>query len=183
MTSPARTPTPGPPPLDLAAVVWGWGDAYVIGYQEDQWTAARRDGCATLIRPTLAALETVIEADYRTNPVSRAFDPPGSTWNENKPNTAPSEDESVLLTAMREAFPAWAISYDSGTRSWTAQTRKTTVSQPTAVLLCAALVLADRRPRRTSGPGPGPGLPPGGPDDAMAARPRLLHRWHGAPLI
>jgi hypothetical protein len=160
-TGPASTPTPEPPPLTLAAVIWGWGDAYVIGYQHDQWTAARRDGLATLRRPTLAALETAIQADYRTGPVPRAFDPP-RTPGDDTADDRPSDDESFLLTAMQEAFPAWAISYDTATRSWTAQTRKTTIRQPTAVLLCAALAGAGRRARRTSGPGTGPPLPPGG---------------------
>jgi len=151
-------PQPTPRPVTLASVHWNWGSAYAIGYQHDQWIAARRDANGTLVAATLTELEAAIQADYRTAPVSCVFDPPGT------PNDdPPSDDESFLLTALREAFPSWAINYGTGRQPWTAQTRKTTISQPTAVLLCAALVLADRRARRTNGPGPGPGPGPGLP--------------------
>jgi hypothetical protein len=157
MTSPDSTP-----PGTLATLMREWGEAYLIGYQHDQWSATRRDGHAVLMRTTLTALETAIETDHRTDPVPRTFDPPGSTADENEPGAAPSEDESFLLTALREAFPDWEISYDPHARTWTARTRKTMICQPTAVLLCAALVGADRRARRIPGPGPGPGLSPSG---------------------
>jgi hypothetical protein len=151
------TGTPATPPVTLAAVVWDWSDAYMIGYQHDQWTATRRDGRTTLKRPTLAMLDTAIQADYRTRPVPRAFDPPAP--GDDTTDDRPAGDESFLLTAMQKAFPAWTISYDTATRSWTAQTPATTIRQPTAALLCAALAGAARRAHRASDPGP---LPPPG---------------------
>ena len=143
---------PTPAPVTLAGLVWHWGSAYAIGYRDDQWTATRRDGRGVLTRPTLAALETVIEADYRTDPVSRAFDPIGTPQgHEDADDDRPGADESFLLAALAEAFPAWVISYDSTARTWTARTGKKTICEPTAVLLCAALVMAERRSRPLAG--------------------------------
>ena len=147
-------PQPTPPPVTLASIQWDWGSAYTIGYGGDQWLAARRDSAGAITADTLTGLETAIQADYRHRPVSRDFDPPpGGTGaeDEDEDGHAPGTDESFLLTALREAFPAWVIRYNIGSRTWTARTRKKTISQPTSVLLCAALVLADRRARRQAG--------------------------------
>ncbi|HEY2264530.1 MAG TPA: hypothetical protein VGI96_18050 [Streptosporangiaceae bacterium] len=154
------TGSPAGLPVTLSALLWDWSDAYTIGYQHDQWIAARRDGRGTLRRPTLAMLDTATQTDYRTSPVPRAFDPPATSAG-GRNDERPSDDESFLLTAMQEAFPAWAISYDTVTRSWTAQTPAISIRQPTAALLCAALAGAGRRAHRTSDPGPGPWSPPG----------------------
>lgn len=54
---------PSGPPLTLAALLWDWGDAYTIGYQEDQWAAARRDGRTVLIAETLTGRDTAIQAE------------------------------------------------------------------------------------------------------------------------
>jgi hypothetical protein len=40
---------------------------------------------------------------------------------------------------MRQAFPAWTIEYSIRARAWMARTRKKTICEPSAVLLCAAL--------------------------------------------
>jgi hypothetical protein len=53
------------------------------------------------------------------------------------------------LAALAEAFPAWAISYSFTTGTWTARTRKKTLCHASAVLLCAAMVLAERRYRQS----------------------------------
>jgi hypothetical protein len=143
-------PGPGGPPVTLASLIWDWGGAYVIGYQHDQWTATRRDGHALLTRPTLAGLDTVINADYRTDPVPRTCDPtttPGQ--DEDEDEAGPGEDESFLLAALAEAFPAWAISYSFTNSTWTARTRKKIIRHGSAVLLCAAMVLAERRHRQS----------------------------------
>jgi hypothetical protein len=155
------TGRPAEPPVTLSALLWDWSDAYTIGYHHDQWTAARRDGRATLMRPTLATLDTAIHADYRTHPVPRAFDPPATAAAADRNDDRPTDDESSLLTSLQAAFPAWAISYDTATQSWTAQTQTTIIRQPTAALLCAALAGASRRAHRTSDPGPGPPSLPG----------------------
>jgi hypothetical protein len=81
------TGTPATPPVTLSALLWDWSDAYVIGYQHDQWTAARRDGRATLKRPTLAMLDTAIQpttapAQY---PAPSTRPPPATT----RPMTGP----------------------------------------------------------------------------------------------
>ena len=142
----------GPVPRrTLAQLIWGWGSAYEIGYGGDQWIAARRDGHGVLAANTLPALETVIEADYRHRPVPREFDPPGSdsgAADDDEDARLPGEDEGFLLAAMQAAFPAWAISYSSEMQAWIARTRKTTICQGSPVLLCAALVGAERRYRQ-----------------------------------
>lgn len=155
----ATGPAGALPPPTLAHLVWGWGSAYAIGYGQDQWRAARRDGRAVLAAHTLAGLAAAIEADYRHRPVPREFDPPGIAPGD---DDAPGDDEPFLLAALQAAFPAWAITYDPGTRTWTARTRRKTICQNSAVLLCAAMVLIERRYRQyTGGPGPGPGPGPG----------------------
>jgi hypothetical protein len=66
------------PPATLAAVIFGWGDAYRIGYARDQWAAWRRDTYRLLTASTLTGLEQAIEADYQHRPVPRDYDPPGA---------------------------------------------------------------------------------------------------------
>jgi hypothetical protein len=138
---------PAGPPVTLASVIWDWGGAYTIGYDRDWWTAARRDGRAVLYAHTLTLLESAIEANYRARPVPRAFDPPdpGTAAADDDPA---GDDEGFLLAALAEAFPAWAISYSYTTGTWTARTRKQTIRHASAVLLCAAMVMAERRHRR-----------------------------------
>jgi hypothetical protein len=59
---------------------------------------------------------------------------------------------------MRQAFPAWTIGYSTHARAWIAHTRKKTICEPSAVLLCAALLLTERQHRhRANDPGPAPG--------------------------
>jgi hypothetical protein len=144
-------PAPARPPVTLASLIRDWGDAYTIGYDRDWWTAARRDGRAVLYARALATLESALDANYRTRPVPRTCDPP-----QDSPGDAPdsdpgglAEDESFLLAALAEAFPAWAISYSYTNGTWTARTRKKTIRHESAVLLCAAMVLAERRHRQS----------------------------------
>jgi hypothetical protein len=154
------------PPITLTSLTWGWGDAYAIGYHHDQWTAARRDGHAAITAYTLAGLDTAISIDYRTRPVPRAFDPPGTdsvTGQDRDSDQAPADDtEAVfLLAAMQAAFPAWTIEYSTHARAWIAHTRKKTICENSPVLLCAALLLIERRARQaSSGPGLGDGKLP-----------------------
>ncbi len=151
------TGTGGPSGPTLGRLPWHWGGAYEIGYEQDQWLARRRDGHGLLAASTLAGLETVIDADYRHRPVPRDFDPPVSEadagdqdgGSEERP---PGQDESFLLAAMQAAFRTWVITYDPGTRAWFARTRKTTICENSAVLLCAALLLIERRYRQQAQP-------------------------------
>jgi hypothetical protein len=46
---------------------------------DTSWTATRRGGHAVLVRTTLTASQAMIEGNYRTGPVPRAFNPAGST--------------------------------------------------------------------------------------------------------
>jgi len=56
----------------LAALVWHWGDAYVIGHPEPGvWTAVRRDTRGTLRAGGPEALRDAIIADYTAVPVPR----------------------------------------------------------------------------------------------------------------
>jgi hypothetical protein len=48
-------------------VEWEWGGAYDLGYCDDAWIAARRDGDGILAAPTLAGREAAIEADTDTD--------------------------------------------------------------------------------------------------------------------
>jgi hypothetical protein len=166
--SQATGPAGAVPPVTLASLIWGWGDPYAIGYGQDQWRAARRDGRAVLAAHTLAGLEAAIEADYRHRPVPRECDPPATgigtdtdTDTDAGQDEPPGEDEGFLLAAMRTAFPAWTIEYSTHTHAWIAHTRKKTICENSAVLLCAALLLIERQARRASSdPGPGDGKLP-----------------------
>jgi hypothetical protein len=148
-------PGPGglPPagaPITLETLLWDWGDAYTIGYRHDEWLAARRDDLAVLCAATLPGLDQMIQADYRNHPVPRECDLPDRRRpGQGRRRGGAGDDESFLLTALAEAFPAWTISYSFTTGTWTARTRKKTIRQPTAVLLAAALVLGERRYRQS----------------------------------
>jgi hypothetical protein len=131
-------------PVTLGSLAWRWGDAYHFGYGDDQWVAARRDGLGVLAAGTLAGLEAAIEADYRNRPVPRDFDPPSPGDDSNR-NERLAEEESFLLAAMREALPAWTLDYSTELRLWTAHDGTGTLCVDSPVLLCAALVLIDRR--------------------------------------
>jgi hypothetical protein len=146
MTGPAG-PGPGRPPVTLASLAFGWGDAYDLGYRDDQWIAARRDGRGVLAASTLSGLDAAIEADYRNRPVPRDFDPPRPVSHDTGPGDQLGEDESFLLSALRAAFPAWAIDYSTGLRAWTASSSAGTLCVNSPVLLCAVLVLIERRHR------------------------------------
>jgi hypothetical protein len=154
------------PPVTLESLTWGWGDAYAIGYRQDQWTATRRDGHATITTQTMAGLETAITVDYHARPVPRAFDPPDPdsvTGQDSDSHHAPADDtEAVFLqAAMQAAFPAWTIEYSTHARAWIAHTRKKTICENSPVLLCAALLLIERRARQaSSSPAPGDGRLP-----------------------
>jgi hypothetical protein len=176
MTSPAQ-------PTGIDALIGRWGKAFIIFYACDRWLAMRRDDGFFMPAGTLAQLEAEMTAEITKRPMdaetgdgrqhlAEYLGPelatrfgligPHSADRPGQDDDEPADDESFLLATLRDAFPAWTIEYSTHTRAWTARTRKTTIRQPTAALLCAALDLADRRVRRTSGPGPtpGPGLPP-----------------------
>jgi hypothetical protein len=137
-------------PVTLASLAWEWGDAYDLGYQGDQWSAARRDGRGVLAADTLAELEAAIEDDYRNRPVPRAFDPPTPAGHDSDPDEGRAGDESFLLAAMRYAFPAWTLDYSTELRLWTAHDGTGTLCVDSAVLLCAALVLIEGQRHRTA---------------------------------
>jgi hypothetical protein len=66
-------------------------------------------------------------------------------------------DTGTLITVreLRRAFPAWTILYSTELGAWIAQTPKTTICEPSAALLCVALLLTERRHRhRANNPGP-----------------------------
>jgi hypothetical protein len=147
-------------PVTLASLAFGWGDAYLFSYARDRWVALRRDSPRFLTAGTLPGLEKAIEADYRDHPVPRDYDPPGATGYLSLPgDSVPDEETRFLLAALRCAFPAWTITYSDQTRAWLAQTRKKTICENSPVLLCAALLLIERRQGQGQGR-PGPVLPP-----------------------
>jgi hypothetical protein len=152
------------PPPTLAFLAYHWGDAYLISYAKDRWIALRRDTRYFLVADSPAELEKLITADYRRQPVSRDFDPlqdanylifPGIL-------AFPGEDDSldadeglgtetlIILQELRRAFPAWTITYSKQTQTWVGQMRKKTISVTSAVELCTALTLIERRVRQAS---------------------------------
>ena len=67
----------------------------------------------------------------------------------------PDEDTRFILAALSYAFPAWTITYSPHLRAWIACSRGKTICQNSAVLLCAALTLIERRqPSGRHGPVP-----------------------------
>ncbi len=157
------------PPVTLASLTYHWGDAYMIHYTRDRWTALRRDTRRFLTADTLDGLETAIRADYRDQPVPRDFDLPGLTsyLNPDNDGDAPDEGEEVLeedtliLLMLRSAFPRWKITHSPQLRAWTAQTPDGTICENSPALLCLALTLIERKERQARN-GPGWNWPPWG---------------------
>jgi hypothetical protein len=58
---------------ELAALQWNWGEAYLIGYDEDHgWWASRRDQIGGLLAESGPdELAAAIRADYTLKPVPR----------------------------------------------------------------------------------------------------------------
>jgi len=135
----------------LEALAFNWGDAYLFSYARDRWVALRRDNHHFITADTLAALETSIEADYRDHPVPRECDPSGATdYLDGDDDDIPGDDipDAETLTVLRElqtAFPMWEITHSGQMRAWIARTRKKTICENSAVLLCMALALIERR--------------------------------------
>ena len=65
----------------------------------------------------------------------------------------PGSGESFLLAALRSAFPAWTVGYSTGAGVWIARAAAATICENSLVLLCAGLVLAERRDRQQQPPG------------------------------
>jgi hypothetical protein len=59
-------------------------------------------------------------------------------------------DAETLITVreLRRAFPLWTIIYSIQTGSWIGRTRTKTISHGSAISLCIALTLIERRERR-----------------------------------
>ena len=168
----------GEPGVTLESLDWDWGDAYIICYARDQWAALRRDTRRFLTAATLDELATKIEADYAAHPVPRESGPPGTA---DYPGTPDQDDDDLdedgvrgrdrdrdrdgerlgLLMGLRQVFPQWAISYSPFSRAWTARNDDATICQNSAALLCAALMLAERKQRQAQ---PGRDRPPGSGD-------------------
>jgi hypothetical protein len=60
---------------ELAALQWNWGEAYLIGYDDDHgWWASRRDQIGGLITgDSPDELTAQIRADYELKPVPRGL--------------------------------------------------------------------------------------------------------------
>ena len=143
----------------LAFLAYHWGDAYLISYAKDRWVALRRDTRYFLVADSLAELEKLITADYRRQPVSRDLDPLQDADYPTFPDifTNPDADEGldaetrIIMRELRRAFPAWAITFSTETRTWVGKTRRNkTVSVNSAVELCIVLALTERRARQAS---------------------------------
>ena len=140
-------------PSALEALAFEWGDAYLLSHSRDRWVALRRDARRFLIADTVTGLEHEIQDDYRPHPDSRDCDPPGTADYLNLPEDSdvardgdvPDEDSRFILAALRYAFPAWTITYSPQLRAWIARSRGKTICQNSPVLLCAALMLIERR--------------------------------------
>jgi hypothetical protein len=146
----------------LAFLAYHWGDAYLISYAKDRWVALRRDTRYFLVADSLAELEKLITADYRRQPVSRDFDPLrdadyltfGGILAVRGEDDNPDADEGldaetqIIVQELRRAFPAWTIIYSKQMHTWVGQTRKKTISVTSAVDLCIALNLIERRVRQ-----------------------------------
>jgi len=167
---PAPDPDTGHPEIAAPALedlTYQWGDLYLISYARDQWTALRRDRRYFLSAATLTGLEHAIVADYRDHPEAHTWDPAGTPGpgDENSITGGGREDcpdtgTLIMLAAMRQTFPGWAISYSCSTRAWIARGERQTIAENSPALLCIALVLIERRQWR-SARGPAAGRPPG----------------------
>jgi membrane-associated phospholipid phosphatase len=95
------------PPVTLAAVIFGWGAAYRIGYARDRWAAWRRDTHRLLTASTLTGLDHAIQDDYRHRPVPRDFDPPGAAAYLSFPDGhgVTAEDTDFILGALLFPVP------------------------------------------------------------------------------
>jgi hypothetical protein len=165
-------------------VIGRWGQAFIIFYAYDRWVAMRRDDGLFFATDTLAHLEQEMTAEItKRAPDAEAGDgqqhlaeylgpelaarfgltAPGAAHGQDQDDEDGDglllgDDECFLLAAMRQAFPAWTIEYCTHARAWMARTRKKTICEPSAVLLCTALLLIERRYRhRANDPGPAPG--------------------------
>jgi hypothetical protein len=150
------------PPPTLAFLAWNWGDAYLFSYVRDRWVALRRDARYFLTAHTLAELATMVEDDYQRNPVPRAYDPPGPAaypdlagvpalpeGGDYAGDDAELDAETLIIVReLRRAFPLWKIIYCTQTHTWIGRTRKTTISNSSAVALCISLTLIERRERQ-----------------------------------
>jgi hypothetical protein len=151
------------PPATLESLAFDWGDAYLISSVRDRWAALRRDAHYFLVADTLPRLETLIIADYRDNPVPREYDPPdagdylecpGLLSLPSPEENIPDDDEGLdaetltVLRELRRAFPLRTIIYSAQLRSWIGMTRRKTISQRSALSLCIALTLIERRERQ-----------------------------------
>jgi len=140
----------------LEALAFNWGDAYVFSYVRDRWVALRRDNHRFITADTLAGLGIAIEADYENEPVPRECDPSGAADYldaDDGDDDIPDDDDpdAERLTVLRElqtVFPLWAITYSGQMRAWIARTRGKTICENSAVLLCMALALIERRERQ-----------------------------------
>jgi hypothetical protein len=146
----------------LEALVFDWGDAYLLSYVRDRWVALRRDRRRFLVADTLTGLERLIQDDYRRHPVSRDCDPPGTAdylsldaGDMAGDGDVPDEDTEFILAALRCAFPSWTITCSPQLRAWLARAGGKTICLDSPVLLCAALTLIERRqPPGRHGPVP-----------------------------
>jgi hypothetical protein len=162
------------PPATLESLAFDWGDAYLLSSVRDRWAALRRDAHYFLVADTLARLEELIIADYSKCPVPRDYDPPDASDYLEPPGvlTLPDDYDSrdddegldaetlIVLRELRRAFPLWTIIYSADLDAWIGTTRKTTICQSSAVSLCIALTLIERR-QRLLAHGPGRQRPPG----------------------
>lgn len=150
------------PPPTLTFLAWHWGDAYLLSAVRDRWVALRRDARYFLVASTPPGLETLITADHRDNPVSRDYDPPdagdyleypGVLFAPGEDSDHPDDDQGldaetlITVAELRRAFPLWKIIYCIQTHTWIGRTRKTTISNSSAVALCISLTLIERRER------------------------------------
>jgi hypothetical protein len=151
------------PLATLESLAFDWGDAYLLSSVRDRWVALRRDAHYFLVADTLPGLEELIIADHRDNPVSRDYDPPDASDYLECPGllaplsseeSTPDDDEGldaetlIILRELRRAFPLWTIIYSADLDAWIGTTRKTTICQSSAVSLCIALTLIERRQRQ-----------------------------------
>lgn len=93
---------------------------------------------------------TIPRRAHRRESTAANYGGPGPGDSQDRDPDGLDVDESFLLAALAQAFPAWAISYSFTTGTWTARTRKQTIRHHSAVLLCAAMVLTERRYRQSS---------------------------------